>query len=65
MKKDITFEEAYTRLKEIHEILQWRDVVDIDKIVELQKESKELYVFLDNIMKKNQDSMDMNGHEND
>lgn len=59
MKKDITFEQAYTRLKEIHDLLQGRDVVDIDKIVELQNESKELYVFLDNIMKKNEDSADM------
>ncbi len=59
MKKDITFEQAYTRLKEIHDLLQWRDVMDIDKIVELQKESKELYTFLDNIMKKNEDTEDM------
>jgi|GEM_PF-3352628 len=59
MKKDITFEEAYTRLKEIHDLLQSRDMVDIDQIMALQKESKELYVFLDNIMKKNADTADM------
>ena len=62
---NLTFEQAYTRLKEIHDMLQKEEIVDIEKIVSLQKESKELYTFLDNIMKKNQDSEDMDNYDDE
>lgn len=48
----LTFEQAYTRLREIHDMLQTSDVIDVEKIIALQKEAKELYTLLDTILKK-------------
>jgi len=42
----MNFETAYLRLKEIHTILTTQEIVDIDKLLVLQKEAKELYEFL-------------------
>ncbi|MBP6256511.1 exodeoxyribonuclease VII small subunit [Patescibacteria group bacterium] len=39
----MTFKEAYLRLQEIHQMLQTSDVIDIEEIVQLQKEAKECY----------------------
>lgn len=50
--KTLTFEQAYTRLKEIHAALQDNEVMDVEKIIALQKEAKELYEQLDEILKK-------------
>ena len=52
----LTFEQAYTRLKEIHEMLQTNEVMDVEKIIALQKEAKELYEELDTILKKGRSS---------
>jgi len=41
----MNFENAYNRLKEINAILQSGQLLDIQKIIELQKEAKELYEF--------------------
>lgn len=48
----LTFEQAYNRLKEIHEMLQTNEVMDVEKIITLQKEAKELYEELDAILRK-------------
>jgi len=37
------FSKAYNRLKEINNILQSGQVIDIQQIVDLQKEAEELY----------------------
>lgn len=50
--KKLTFEQAYTRLKEIHASLQDNEVMDVEKIIALQKEAKVLYDQLDEILKK-------------
>ena len=50
--KKLTFEQAYTRLKEIHAALQDNEVMDVEKIIALQKEAKELYECLDGMLKK-------------
>ncbi len=48
----LTFEQAYTRLKEINDTLQTSEVIDVEKIIALQKEAKELYEYLDKVLKK-------------
>lgn len=39
----MTFEQAYQQLQEIYETLQSDEVVDVDRIMKLQKEAKKLY----------------------
>ena len=46
------FEEAYKRLKEINDMLKDEELIDIDKIVSLQKEAKQLYDFCEKELKK-------------
>lgn len=46
------FEKAYKRLKEINQILKSKDIIWVDEIIKLQKESKELYDFCDKELKK-------------
>lgn len=41
-----TFESAYKRLQEIHQEISTQDIIDIDKLLLLQKEAKELYEYL-------------------
>ncbi len=48
----LNFEQAYLRLKEIHEMLETNELMDIEKIIALQKEAKELYEQLDHMLKK-------------
>ncbi len=44
------FKESYNRLKEIKDILQSDEIIDIDKINKLQKEAKKLYEECQNIL---------------
>jgi len=37
------FTQAYTRLQEIHELLQSDELIDIDDIIKLQEEAKACY----------------------
>lgn len=46
-----TFEEAYKRLKEINDLLKTQDIVDIDQLIKLQLESKDLYELCQNKLK--------------
>ena len=41
-----TFESAYKRLQEIHQEISTQEIIDIDKLLLLQKEAKELYEYL-------------------
>jgi exonuclease VII small subunit len=41
-----TFESAYKRLQEIHNDISTQEIIDIDKLLLLQKEAKELYEYL-------------------
>lgn len=41
-----TFESAYKRLQEIHQEISTQEIIDIDKLLLLQKEAKELYDYL-------------------
>lgn len=50
------FTTAYQRLQEIAKILQNQDMVDIQKLLDLQKESKELYEFCSAELKKLQEN---------
>ncbi len=61
MTKPTNFEVAYTRLKEIHDLLENNEVMDVEKIIALQKESKEIYEKLNNAMKIAEDSIDQDG----
>lgn len=39
----MNFKEAYSRLQEIHELLQSEQLFDVEEIVTLQKEAKTCY----------------------
>lgn len=54
----LTFEQAYTRLREIHDMLQTSEVIDVEKIIALQKEAKGLYEHLDQVLKKVEEDKD-------
>lgn len=41
-----TFTSAYNRLKEIHGLLATKQMVDVDALLSLQNEAKELHDFL-------------------
>lgn len=41
-----TFESAYKRLQEIHQEISTQDIIDVDKLLLLQKEAKEVYDYL-------------------
>lgn len=43
---ELTFASAYNRLKDIHKQLSSQDNADIDKLLDMQKEAKELHDFL-------------------
>ncbi len=40
--KNMTFEKAFKRLKEISEILEKEEIIDVDKLIKYQEEAKEL-----------------------
>lgn len=46
------FKEAFIRLKEIQTELEKEEIIDVDKLIELQKEAKELYEFCESKIKK-------------
>lgn len=50
----MTFAEAYTRLQTIATDLQAGQVFDVEHIVKLQAEAKQLYDFCDGVLKKNE-----------
>lgn len=50
--KKLSFEQSYLRLKEINDLLQSDGILDVEKIIALQKEAKELYEQLDKLLKK-------------
>lgn len=45
MAEKKTFKESFERLKEISELLDKDEVIDVDKLIEVQQEAKELYKF--------------------
>jgi hypothetical protein len=44
--EDITFEQAYARLQEIHTLVSTPEHINIDAMMGLQTEAKELHDFL-------------------
>lgn len=46
LSPDITFEQAYARLQEIHTLVSTPDKVNLDAMFALQTEAKELHDFL-------------------
>lgn len=50
-KKKVSFKEAFERLKGIELELQKDEVIDVDKLIELQREAKELYEVADSKLK--------------
>ena len=46
MDQKHTFTSAYARLKEIHSLLATKEMLDIENVISLQKEAKELHDFL-------------------
>lgn len=46
MSEQRSFQTTYNRLKEIHTLLSTKEMLDIDNLVTMQKEAKELHDFL-------------------
>lgn len=51
----MTFTDAYQRLRDISLLVQKQDSVDIEKLMELQKEAKELHTFCQGELKKGEE----------
>ncbi|NDK09465.1 exodeoxyribonuclease VII small subunit [Candidatus Gracilibacteria bacterium] len=45
MPKAKTFKDSFERLKEISDLLDKDEVIDVDTLIKVQKEAKELYKF--------------------
>ncbi len=50
--KKLTFKEAFERLKEIYLYLKTNEIIDVDEMINLQKEAEELYKFCKDKLKK-------------
>ena len=46
LSSETTFVQAYERLQEIQKTLMTQDILDVDYLVQLQDEAKELHAFL-------------------
>lgn len=46
------FKDAFIRLREIQQELEDEEIIDVDKLIALQKEAKELYDFCESKIKK-------------
>ncbi len=51
------FKESFVRLREIQEELEKEEIIDVDKLIDLQKEAKELYDFCESKIKKLDDNL--------
>jgi len=58
--EDLTFEKAFNRLKEISEILEKDEIIDVDKLIEYQNESKKLQSFCKNKIKVSEEKLLVN-----
>lgn len=63
--KTQTFEEAFNRLKELSEILEQDSIIDVDKLIEYQKEAKKLQEFCRKKIKTSEKELNNNEHKND
>ncbi len=52
MEKTLSFKEAYQRLEQIYNLLKNNEIIDIDEIINLQKEAEKLYNYCNDILKK-------------
>jgi len=52
------FEKAYNRLKEINSLLQSGQIVDIQQIIDLQKEAEKIYKVCNEVICKNEKKID-------
>jgi len=51
------FKTSFLRLREIQEKLEDEEIIDVDELIELQKEAKELYEFCESKIKKLDDNI--------
>jgi hypothetical protein len=51
------FKTAFLRLREIQEKLETEEIIDVDELINLQKEAKELYEFCESKIKKLDDNI--------
>lgn len=61
----LTFEKAFWRLREISEILEREEIIDVDKLIEYQNEAKQLQEFCREKIKKSEDKLNNNDSKND
>lgn len=61
----MNFEQAYTRLQEIHLEIQRGELIDIDKILLLQQEAKKLYTICKEKLHSSQQQMQENEKKSD
>lgn len=51
------FKTSFLRLREIQEKLETEEIIDVDELINLQKEAKELYEFCESKIKKLDDNI--------
>lgn len=52
----MNFKQAYLRLQEIHQLLKSEELIDIDMIINLQKEAKECHDICNTLLQKTQEN---------
>ncbi len=57
--ENLTFEKAFNRLREISEILEKDEVIDVDKLIEYQNEAKKLQEFCSEKIKVSEEKLDI------
>ena len=55
-----TFKKSYERLQDISNILDKEEVIDVDELIKIQAEAKELYVFCNSKLKDLDKKLDSN-----
>lgn len=58
--ENLTFEKAFSRLKELSEILEKEEIIDVDKLIEYQNEAKKLQEFCRKKIKKSEEQLNNN-----
>ena len=55
-----TFKKSYERLQDISNILDKEEVIDVDELIKIQVEARELYVFCNSKLKDLDKKLDSN-----
>jgi len=58
--ENINFKQAFERLKQISDILDKEEIIDVDNLIKLQEEAKKLYLFCNSKLQELDEKIDIN-----